>query len=79
MMSPKKLVATKKREKITIQMKEIIQKHEEGTCVSDLANLYRHSASTIYTILKNKIGKKEKKKLVASKGVSIIIKHCPTP
>lgn len=51
---------------------KIIQKHEDGTCVSDLANLYRCSASIICTLLKI-----ETKKLDVAKGVNIITKHHP--
>ena len=45
----------KKNVRRTIQIKkEIITKHENGICVSDLAAEYGMAKSTISTIIKNK-------------------------
>nr|XP_033807654.1 tigger transposable element-derived protein 1-like [Geotrypetes seraphini] len=66
---------TKKKQMITVEVKkEIIQKHEGGMRVADLARCYNKSTSTICTILK----KKEKIRwLDAAKGVTRVSKQRP--
>ncbi|XP_071977828.1 methionine aminopeptidase 1D, mitochondrial isoform X1 [Engystomops pustulosus] len=78
-MGPKKKVETKmfkkKKEVITMEVKkEMIEKHEAGMRVSDIAKLYSKSTSTICTILKKK---EEIKGLDAAKGVTRVSKQRP--
>ena len=54
--------------------KEIITKHENGICVSDLAAEYGMAKSTISTIIKNK---KVVKGADVAKGVTVINKQRP--
>ncbi|KAJ7303346.1 hypothetical protein JRQ81_012289 [Phrynocephalus forsythii] len=76
-MAPKKAAESGKmrKEKILLEVKkEIIQKHQEGARVIDIAKRYGKNPSTIVTILKNKekiIGRE------AAKGVSRISKNRP--
>ncbi|XP_077782983.1 uncharacterized protein LOC144327444 [Podarcis muralis] len=55
-MGPKKTAAAeageRKKEKVTLEMKKIIQKHDGGMRVTDLAREYGRNPSTIGTILK---------------------------
>ena len=56
--------------KITIETKkEIIEKHEQGVRLSDLASEYKYAKSTIGTILKNK---EAIKGACVAKGVSVL-------
>ncbi|XP_029997840.1 uncharacterized protein LOC115424613 isoform X1 [Sphaeramia orbicularis] len=76
-MKPKKVRtkdrADKKKKPITIELKkEIIQTHERGVRVVDLARQYNRNTSTICTILKKK---DEIKALTTAKGVSRICKQ----
>ncbi|XP_069193678.1 tigger transposable element-derived protein 1-like [Procambarus clarkii] len=78
-MSPKLLakysVVKRKKDTVTVDLKkEIIEKHERGVCVTDLAREYGRSSSTICTILKRK---KEFKKLKVAKGVTKVTKKHP--
>ena len=54
--------------------KEIITKHENGICVSDLAAEYGMAKSTISTIIKNK---EVIKGADVAKGVTVISKQRP--
>ena len=72
-MIAKDSAAKRKKDIISIELKEIIGKHERGLGVADLAKLYGRSSSTICTILK----KEEIKKLDVAKGVTMITKQCP--
>ncbi|XP_069822087.1 tigger transposable element-derived protein 1-like [Dendropsophus ebraccatus] len=66
---------SKKKEGITIEVKkEMIEKHEQGMRVSEIAKLYNKSTSTICTILKKKV---EIKGLDAAKGVTRVSKQRP--
>lgn len=59
--------------KITIeQKKEIIEKHERGVRLCDLASQYQYAKSTIATILKNK---EAIKGACVAKGVSVLSKQ----
>ena len=73
-MFAKDSAANRKKDIISIELKEIIGKHERSLRVADLAKLYSHSSSTICTILKKK---KEIKDLDVAKGVTLIIKQRP--
>ncbi|KAM4030834.1 tigger transposable element-derived protein 1-like [Anomaloglossus baeobatrachus] len=78
-MSPVKKKAVnepfKRREGITIEIKkDIIEKHEEGMRVSDIAKLYNKSTSTVCTILKKK---DEIKSLDTAKGITRVSKQRP--
>nr|XP_020452715.1 tigger transposable element-derived protein 1 [Monopterus albus] len=65
----------KKKEMITVEVKkEIIQKHERGMRVADIARFYNKSTSTICTILKKK---EEIMGLDAAKGVTRVSKQRP--
>ena len=68
-MCPKNFAKKSSQKKlITIEIKkEIIDKHEKGTRVVDLAHQYDRSTSTICTILKKK---EEIKGVTIAKGVS---------
>ena len=58
--------------KITIeQKKEIIENHERGVLLCDLASQYQYAKSTIATILKNK---ETIKGACVAKGVSVLSK-----
>ena len=68
-------VCEKKRSKKMISMEvkhEIIEKHERGVRITDMASEYGRSASTISTIIKQK---EAIMKLKPSKGVTIISKQ----
>ncbi|GCC19040.1 hypothetical protein chiPu_0018184 [Chiloscyllium punctatum] len=79
-MAPKKVKSgsdssVKKPKRITVETKkEIIAKHENGACVSDLAMQYKMAKSTICTILKNK---EALKAADVAKGVTILTKQRP--
>ncbi|XP_067326511.1 probable inactive protein kinase DDB_G0270444 isoform X1 [Anolis sagrei] len=69
--SPKKVCAKKKRMMCLDTKHEIIEKHEQGVRVADLAREYNRNTSTICSILKQK----ESIKAVApAKGIKIISK-----
>lgn len=75
-MGPKKMSAKgsseKKRRMMSMKLKqEIIEKHERGMRVSDLAKEYDRSTSTICTILKQK---ELLKVIMPAKGIKIISK-----
>ncbi|XP_077784200.1 putative CENPB DNA-binding domain-containing protein 1 [Podarcis muralis] len=78
-MGPKKTAAAvageRKKEKVTLEMKkEIIQKHDGGMRVTDIAREYGRNPSTIRTILKMR------EKILATdaaKGVTRIVKNHP--
>ena len=56
-MDPKKVTEKRGKEKsfLSVQTKqEIIEKHEKGMCLVDLAKEYGRNASTITTLLKQK-------------------------
>lgn len=62
----------KKKKMMSMELKrEIIEKHEQGVRVSDLARQYERSTSTICTILKQK---ESIKGITPAKGVKIISK-----
>lgn len=64
----------RKKEMITMEVKkEMIEKHERGMRVADIARFYNKSTSTICTILKKK---EEIKGLDATKGVTRESKQC---
>ncbi|CAM1306297.1 Uncharacterised protein r2_g1601 [Pycnogonum litorale] len=78
-MGPKKASASgssgEKRKKVTLSLElkqEIIEKHERGVRVSDLAKQYGRNMSTISTIIKQKEAIKSVK---PSKGITIISKR----
>ena len=61
--------------KIMIDVKkEIIAKHENGVCASNLATLFGMAKSTICTILKNR---ETFKKVDVARGVTVITKERP--
>jgi hypothetical protein len=65
----------KKKEMITVEVKkEIIEKHERGMRVADIARFYKKSTSTICTILKKK---EEIRGLRVAKGVTRVSKQRP--
>lgn len=65
----------KKKEMITVEVKkEIIEMHEQGMRVADIARFYNKSTSTICTVLKKK---EEIKGLDAAKGVTRVSKRRP--
>ncbi|XP_051785430.1 tigger transposable element-derived protein 1-like [Erpetoichthys calabaricus] len=65
----------KKKEAVAVEIKkEIIDKHERGVRVTELAKTYGRSTSTICTILKKK---EQIKKLNVAKGVTVTSKHRP--
>ncbi|XP_068207691.1 putative CENPB DNA-binding domain-containing protein 1 [Palaemon carinicauda] len=80
-MGPEKLSFTsgsgsgekRKKEMLSLEVKqEIIEKHEHGVRVSELAKEYGRNMSTISTILKQKVAIKA---VNASKGITIISKR----
>jgi len=76
-MGPKKasesVKAKRKIVRTTIEVKkEIIRKHENGVCVSDLALQFGLAKSSICTILKNKEAIKDAN---VAKGVTVITKQ----
>ena len=73
-MVAKDSAAKRKKDKIAIELKKIIGKHECGLRSADLAKLYSHLSSTICSILKKK---EEIKKLDEAKGVTMITKQRP--
>ncbi|KAL0269199.1 UNVERIFIED_CONTAM: hypothetical protein PYX00_007011 [Menopon gallinae] len=74
MMAPIKKPVGKK-EMITMELKkEIVEKHERGLRVSDIARYYNKSTSTISTILKRK---DEIRALEVAKGVTKVSKQRP--
>jgi len=73
-MGPKKVKAKeggeKKKRMMSMEVKrEIIEKHERGVRVSDLAKQYERTTSTICTILKQKDAIKS---VTHAKGVTVI-------
>ena len=72
-MDPKKVVKNNaKKRMMSIDLKrEIIEKHERGVRVNDLAKQYNRSTSTICTILKQK---QPIRTITPAKGVQIISK-----
>ncbi|UYV75956.1 hypothetical protein LAZ67_13001921 [Cordylochernes scorpioides] len=65
----------KKKDIITMEAKrEMIEKHERGMRVTEIARFYKKSTSTICTILKKK---KELSELDAAKGVTRLSKQRP--
>ncbi|UYV72858.1 hypothetical protein LAZ67_10001012 [Cordylochernes scorpioides] len=65
----------KKKDIITMEAKrEMIEKHERGMRVTEIARFYKKSTSTICTILKKK---KELRELDAAKGVTRLSKQRP--
>ncbi|XP_060135421.1 tigger transposable element-derived protein 1-like [Zootoca vivipara] len=74
-MGPKQAAAEKRtKEKITIEMKEIIRKHDDGMRVTDLAREYGRNPSTIGTILKMR---EKILAMDAAKGVTRIMPNRP--
>ena len=70
---PQACVKPKKTLKIiTIEQKEIIEKHELGVRLCDLASQYQYTKSTMATILKNK---EAIKGTSVAKGVSVLSKQ----
>ncbi|XP_064116538.1 tigger transposable element-derived protein 1-like [Macrobrachium nipponense] len=75
-MAPKKAsgsASTEKRRMMSLEIKlEIVEKHEQGMRVKELAKHYDRTTSTICTILKQK---ESLKKIKPAKGVKIISKR----
>ncbi|XP_068238463.1 putative CENPB DNA-binding domain-containing protein 1 [Palaemon carinicauda] len=77
-MGPKQASASKgsekKKDMMTVEIKhEIIEKHESGVRVTELARQYERSTSTIYTIIKQEDAIKSTK---PSKGLTTFSKLC---